>query len=85
MSKRGNGEGTISRRKNGGWMAQYYVRTKQTDKAHHYLQWTMDHALPSGALSEQVNPSNGEIVSVTPLVWSHAEFINTALDLAKAN
>lgn len=27
MSKRGNGEGTISRRKNGGWMAQYYVHT----------------------------------------------------------
>lgn len=27
MGKRGNGEGTISRRKNGGWMAQYYVHT----------------------------------------------------------
>src|SRR5688572_15265634 len=27
VSKRGNGEGTISRRKNGGWMAQYYVYT----------------------------------------------------------
>ena len=27
MRKRGNGEGTISRRKNGGWMAQYYVYT----------------------------------------------------------
>ena len=25
MGKRGNGEGTISRRKNGGWMAQYTV------------------------------------------------------------
>jgi integrase len=27
LGKRGNGEGTISRRKNGGWMAQYYVHT----------------------------------------------------------
>lgn len=27
MGKRGNGEGTVSRRKNGGWMAQYYVHT----------------------------------------------------------
>jgi integrase len=27
LGKRGNGEGTISRRKNGGWMAQYYVYT----------------------------------------------------------
>lgn len=25
--KRGNGEGTISRRKNGGWTAQYYIHT----------------------------------------------------------
>jgi integrase len=25
VGKRGNGEGTITRRKNGGWMAQYYV------------------------------------------------------------
>jgi GH15 family glucan-1,4-alpha-glucosidase len=65
-------------------MAQYYVKTKQTDKAHKYLQWTMDHTLPSGVLSEQTNPSNGEPVSVTPLVWSHAEFINTVLDIAKA-
>lgn len=64
------------------WMAQYYVRTKQLDKAKHYVQWTVDRALPSGALSEQVNPTTGEIISVTPLVWSHAEFINTVLDIS---
>jgi integrase len=29
MGKRGNGEGTISRRKNGGWMAQYHVHTSE--------------------------------------------------------
>ncbi len=27
MGKRGNGEGSISRRKNGGWMAQYAIYT----------------------------------------------------------
>ena len=32
MGKRGNGEGTISRRKNGGWMAQYVVYTAQGRK-----------------------------------------------------
>lgn len=67
------------------WLAQYYVRTKQTEKARHYLDWTMQHALPSGVLSEQVHPNSGESISVAPLVWSHAEFINTALDLAKAS
>ncbi len=66
------------------WMAQYYVRIGDADKARSIMAWTMDHALPSGALSEQVNPTNGSILSVTPLVWSHAEFINTALDLAKS-
>jgi len=66
------------------WMAQYYVRVGQADKARHYLDWTVDKALPSGVLSEQINPTTGEILSVTPLVWSHAELINTALDLAKA-
>jgi len=32
MGKRGNGEGSISRRKNGGWMAQYAVFTAEGRK-----------------------------------------------------
>ena len=65
------------------WMAQYYARVGQADKTRQYLQWTIERTLPSGMLSEQVNPSNGMPLSVTPLVWSHAEFINTVLDLSK--
>ncbi len=64
------------------WLAQYFIRTNQSKKARHYMNWTLRHALPSGAISEQVNPSDGLPLSVTPLVWSHAEFLNTALDLA---
>lgn len=45
------------------------------------VDWTLQHALPSGVLSEQVNPSTGEPLSVTPLVWSHAELINAILNL----
>lgn len=67
------------------WMAQYYVRTGQADRAHKYMDWTASKAMPSGVLSEQVNPTTGQTLSVTPLVWSHAELINTALDLAKAS
>ncbi len=66
------------------WLAQFYVRSGQKEKAMHYLDWAKDHALSSGVLSEQVNPNDGSIVSVTPLIWSHAEFINTVLDYAKA-
>ncbi len=65
------------------WMAQYYARTNQTSRARKYLDWTLKHALPSGVLSEQVNPNDGSIISVTPLVWSHAEVINTVIDIAE--
>jgi GH15 family glucan-1,4-alpha-glucosidase len=63
------------------WLAQYYVRIGEEAKARQYLDWALEHALPSGALSEQINPKSGEPVSVTPLVWSHAELINTLLDI----
>ncbi len=65
------------------WLAQFYVRSGQKEKAKHYLDWANDHKLYSGVLSEQVNPNDGSIVSVTPLIWSHAEFINTVLDYSK--
>lgn len=67
------------------WMAQYYVRTKQIDRARQLVDWTSKHTLPSGVMSEQVNPVTGQIISVTPLVWSHAEYLNTVLDLARAD
>lgn len=66
------------------WMAQYYVRAGKTDRAAEIIDWTVQKALPSGILSEQINPNTGEPVSVTPLVWSHAELVNTVLDVAKA-
>jgi len=65
------------------WMAQYYVRAGKPEKAKYYLEWTMQKTLPSGVLSEQVDPVSGRQVSVSPLVWSHAEFINTALDVSR--
>jgi GH15 family glucan-1,4-alpha-glucosidase len=65
------------------WLAQYYIRLGEVQKARGIVEWTMGHALPSGALSEQINPTTGAPVSVTPLVWSHAEFINTVLDLVE--
>lgn len=65
------------------WFAQYYIRTKELDRARQYIDWCISHALPSGMLSEQINPDTGIPMSVTPLVWSHAELINTILDISK--
>lgn len=62
------------------WLAQYYATQGENIRAKSLIQWTMDHALPSGVLSEQVTPKDGTIVGVTPLVWSHAELINAILD-----
>ncbi len=65
------------------WLAQYYAKAGRSEDARSIMGWTMDRALQSGILSEQINPSDNSPLSVTPLVWSHAEFINTALDLTK--
>ncbi len=62
------------------WMSQYYMRVRQPETGLKLLDWVLQYALPSGILSEQLDPEDGSIVSVTPLVWSHAELVNTVLD-----
>jgi GH15 family glucan-1,4-alpha-glucosidase len=65
------------------WLAQYYAGTGQNDKAGQLLDWALARELSSGALSEQFDPETGGPLGVTPLVWSHAEVVNTLLDLSK--
>ncbi len=61
------------------WLAQYYTALAQTkqdlDRTLEILEWVADHALPSGVLAEQVNPETNEPISVSPLTWSHGNFI----------
>lgn len=65
------------------WLAQYYATANQMDKAQALLDWSTAHELPSGVLSEQFDPETGSPLGVTPLVWTHAEVVNTILDLNK--
>ncbi|HEV7453935.1 MAG TPA: glycoside hydrolase family 15 protein [Candidatus Saccharimonadales bacterium] len=65
------------------WLAQYFNAAGQPDQAKELLAWALKRSLPSGSLSEQFDPDTGFAISVTPLVWSHAEFVNTSLDIAK--
>lgn len=67
------------------WIGQYYIRKRNPESARELLDWTLLRTATSGAMSEQVHPISGMAVSVTPLVWSHAEFVNTALDLARVS
>ncbi|TMD26126.1 MAG: hypothetical protein E6I92_10545, partial [Chloroflexi bacterium] len=41
------------------------------------VDWAVAHQLPGGLLSEQLDPHTGAPLSVSPLTWSHAEFITT--------
>lgn len=65
------------------WLAQYYTTAGRIDEATKLLDWALSRELSSGALSEQFDPETGSPLGVTPLVWSHAEIVNTLLDLSK--
>ncbi|PZR58351.1 MAG: glycoside hydrolase family 15 [Candidatus Meridianibacter frigidus] len=65
------------------WRARYAIARAKTiaelEAAMPLLHWVAQHALPSGILAEQVNPFNDAPLSVSPLTWSHAEYITTFL------
>ena len=62
------------------WLAQFYIRAQRSEEAKKLLDWALEKRLPSGILSEQFDPVDGKPLGVAPLVWSHAELINTLLD-----
>ncbi len=63
------------------WLAQYHIGRAATlddlAQAKPWLTWTEAHALPSGVLAEQIDPLSGAPLSVSPLTWSHAEYVAT--------
>ncbi len=65
----------------GLWVAQYHIGRAETleelAQAKPLLAWTQQHALPSGVLAEQIDPLSGAPLSVSPLTWSHAEYVAT--------
>jgi len=65
------------------WIARYYIEKATTKEELSYpleiLEWTNSHATQGGMLSEQMQPHTREHLSASPLVWSHAEFVLTAL------
>ncbi len=66
------------------WLAQWYiVRAESVDdlqKAFDILQWTAERTLKSGIMAEQVHPFTNEPLSVSPLTWSHATFVQAVLE-----
>ncbi len=62
------------------WLADYLDQIGNKEKALENINWVINHAQPSGVFSEQINPYNGQPQSVSPLVWSHSEFVITLLN-----
>ena len=69
------------------WLAQWHIATARTaadlQPASDIIDWVVKHQLPGGLLSEQLDPNTGAPLSVSPLTWSHAEFIITVDDYCR--
>lgn len=63
------------------WRAQYYTEIGDTTQTMRILDWVQLHVSDTGMLSEQIDPETDLQLSVAPLVWSHAEYVSTLLDL----
>jgi ferredoxin len=65
------------------WLADYFIsRAKNSadlKKALPIFEWCANHALESGVLAEQVHPHTNAPLSVSPLTWSHATVVSTAI------
>jgi GH15 family glucan-1,4-alpha-glucosidase len=65
------------------WLAQWYIRKKRLDEAMELMEWCVNNSTPSGLMPEQVG-SDGKLLSVLPLAWSHSTFILTVLEYLDA-
>lgn len=65
------------------WNAQWYIEkansTDELAKPRQILEWVTSHASATGMLPEQLHPITGAPLSVAPLSWSHAAFVETVL------
>jgi oligosaccharide amylase len=55
------------------------VESEEFKEAEHWLKWVTKRAANTHVLPEQVHPFTGEHLSVAPLTWSHATYVDTIL------
>jgi glucoamylase len=66
------------------WLALYYEKLGELEKAEQLISWTLSHSTDLGLLPEQIDKQTGAPISAVPLAWSHSFFILAALDLKEA-
>ncbi len=57
------------------WLAATHLALGNRSRCRELLDWVVAHATRTGLLPEQVDAGTGEPKSATPLVWSHAAFL----------
>jgi len=61
------------------WLVQYYIAQakdeKDFERVKQWFDWVAKMALPTGVLSEQINPYTKAQISAAPLTWSHSEYV----------
>ncbi|WP_209125379.1 glycoside hydrolase family 15 protein [Alkalihalobacillus sp. BA299] len=66
------------------WVAKWHILQAESldelQPAYEIFQWVCEHSLSSGLLPEQIHPYTGEPLSVAPLTWSHATFVDVMND-----
>jgi GH15 family glucan-1,4-alpha-glucosidase len=70
------------------WVAEWLAETARSESdletSLELLLWAAEHTLPSGIMAEQLHPTSGEPLSVSPLTWSHATYVTSVLAYLKA-
>ncbi|MDD4628790.1 MAG: glycoside hydrolase family 15 protein [Candidatus Peribacteraceae bacterium] len=65
------------------WDAQWTIaqanKTSDLEPARKILEWVAKYASKTGLLAEQLHPLTGAPLSVAPLTWSHATYVETVL------
>jgi GH15 family glucan-1,4-alpha-glucosidase len=61
------------------WLARWKIAKARSledlQEGMDIISWTIRRSQPAGVLAEQIDPVTGSPVSVSPLPWSHAEFV----------
>jgi oligosaccharide amylase len=66
------------------WLARWYIAnaTSKEDlvKPLELLSWASKNGSSTGILPEQIEPHSGNPISISPLTWSHAEYVLAAAE-----
>ena len=57
------------------WLAMYYIKSDNKERAKELYVWVTNHSDDKGFLPEQIDANTGKVAWITQLSWSHALYI----------